>query len=374
MKRRDFFKHAALAGSAAAHPAWSKPDDAKLEAAATLIDRAVAGGRVRGATLTVSQNGRSFRREFGTAGSPHAIFLIASITKPMTAAAVMTLVDKGELALDDPVMRYIPEFGEGARKRITIRHLLTHTSGLPDQLPDNVELRRRQAPLEEFVARAIRTPLLFEPGARVSYQSMGFLLAAEVASRITAIPFPAFLAQTVFEPLEMHRTALGLGRFAISDTQLSQADEAPALYGGSAGDTRDWDWNSEYWRNLAAPWGGAHSSGPDIERFLRYFLAPDGSVVKPETAAAMIVNQTPGLNEPRGIGFVVKPGSFGKGASTRAFGHSGSTGTLAWADPATGLSCVVLTTLPARISNDLLLKPTADLVSEAGRDNTAASR
>jgi CubicO group peptidase (beta-lactamase class C family) len=83
----------------------------------------------------------------------------------------------------------------------------------------------------------------------------------------------------------------------------------------------------------------------------------------------MIVNQTKELNEPRGIGFAVKPGSFGRACSPKTFGHGGSTGTIAWADPETGLSCVVLTTLPARVSNKLLLKPVSDLVSESLRDN-----
>lgn len=337
----------------------------KIEEAANLIEQAVEAGKVRAAALEVRQAKFRFARSFGEAPSPDAVFLIASITKPMTAAGVMILADRGELALEDPVHKFIPEFSEGDRKLITIRHLLTHTSGLPDQLPENVELRKRQAPLKEFVERAIRTPLLFKPGTRVSYQSMGILLAAEAAERITGRPFAEFLETELFAPLAMRRTALGLGGMKISDTMRCQTEQAEPLYGGGREDASSWDWNSAYWRNLAAPWGGAHSTAPDIARFLDYFLAPDGRVLKRETAAAMIVNQTAGLNEPRGIGFVVAPGSFGKACSPRAFGHAGATGTLAWADPATGLIAVVLTTLPLRVSEKLLLKPVSDLVSEA---------
>ncbi len=363
MQRRHFVKAIAAVGAMGKLKAGLV--QGKLEEAATLIRQAVDGGEVRAATLYVKQRSEVFQRAFGAAASPETIFLIASITKPMTAAGVMILADRGALKLSDPLGKFIPEFTGGDRALVTIRHLLTHTSGLPDQLPENVELRRRQAPLEEFVERAIRTPLLFKPGTRVQYQSMGLLLAAEAAQRITGEPFPRFLERELFGPLGMSRTALGLGRFRIADTALCQVEQAPGLYGGGSAETRSWDWNSPYWRNLGAPWGGAHSTGADIAKFLGYFLEPAGTVLKRETAAAMIVNQTQGLNEPRGIGFVVKPGSFGRQCSARTFGHSGATGTVAWADPETKLTCVILTTLPLRVSETKLLRPVSDRVSEA---------
>jgi beta-lactamase class C len=338
----------------------------QLEEAARLIERAVDAGTVHAATLTVRKGQESFRRAFGGARTPDAVFLIASITKPMTAAGVMVLADRGELALADPVRKFIPEFSDGDRSLITVRHLLNHTSGLPDMLPENTELRRRHAPLPEFVERTIRTPLLFKPGARVQYQSMGILLASEIARRITGRQFAEFLAAEVFRPLGMSNTALGLGRFEIAGTAQCQVDEAPDSYGGGSGETRSWDWNSPYWRNLAAPWGGAHSTGADIASFLEYFLQPDGKVLKPDTAASMIMNQTAGLNETRGLGFVVAPGAFGRACSSRTFGHAGATGTIAWADPQTKLTCVALTTLPLRVSEKLLLKPVSNQVSEAG--------
>lgn len=356
MLRRDFIRGSA--GLAALQRST-------LDEAAGLIRQSVDSGEVRAASLHVRQQSYTFRRTFGEAKTPDAIFLIASITKPMTATGVMVLADRGEVALADPVRKFIPEFTEGDRKLITVRHLLTHTSGLPDQLPENVELRKRLAPLKEFVERAIRTPLLFKPGTQVSYQSMGLLLAAEIAERITGEPFPRFLDKELYQPLGMKRSALGLGRFTIADTMQCQVDEAPGLYGGGPGDTKSWHWNSPYWRNLAAPWGGAHSTGPDLAKFLEYFLKPDGRVLKPETAAAMIVSQTGGLEGPRGIGFMVAPGSFGRACSPKTFGHSGATGTIAWADPVKKLTCVVLTTLPARVSRESLLKPVCDRVSEA---------
>ncbi len=339
-----------------------RPDP--FDQAAGLLSMAVEKGQLRAATLHVRQGRKTFARAFGAAKSIDAIFLIASITKPMTAAGVMLLSDRGALKLSDPVSRYLPEFQGGDRKLVTIRHLLTHTSGLPDQLPENVDLRRRHAPLRDFVAGALKTPLLFKPGARVSYQSMGILLAAEIAERVTGRSFPEFLDQEVFQPLGMHRTALGLGRFKIPETAQCQVDKAPGLYGGGAADTKSWDWNSIYWRNLATPWGGAHSTAPDIAAFLEYFLVSGKGPLKKTTAAAMVTDQNKGLNEPWGIGFSVKPGSFGHACSPGTFGHGGSTGTLCWADPAAGATFVVLTTLPADVSGKTLLRPVSDLVSE----------
>ena len=361
MRRREALL-AMGAGITTGLPAALRTD--KLDEAAEMIAKAAGQGVLRAASLHVRQGSRTFRRAFGEARTPEAVFLLASITKPMTATGLMVLADRGELALSDPVRKFIPEFSDGDRRKITMRHLLTHTSGLPDMLPENVALRRRQAPLEEFVERAIRTPLLFEPGAKVSYQSMGILLAAEAAQRITGQPFREFLAKEVYGPLGMDRTALGLGRFRIEDTMLCQVDEAPGVYGGGE-DSSSWNWNSPYWRNLAAPWGGAHSAGSDVAKFLSHFLAPDGRVLQAETARAMIVNQNEGLDRPWGIGFSVLSGGFGRGCSPAVFGHTGSTGTIAWADPAKNLSFVLLTTWPAAASDKPLREPVSDLVSEA---------
>lgn len=372
MQRRRFLYQTlgALGLSAACSAPEREPEEeavslnpAKLDEAAAFIKKWVDDGKLRAASLTVGLDGERFARGFGDAkDDPDTIFLLASITKPMTAIAMMVLADRGELTLQDPVHKFIPEFTDGDRKDITIKDILCHTSGLPDQLPENVELRKRHAPLEEFVERAIKTPLLFKPGAEQKYQSMGLLLASEVAQRITNKPFRDFLKEVVFTPLGMQHSALGLGGFKIPDTAQSQIEEAPALYGG--GDNSSWDWNSLYWRDLGAPWGGAHSTGSDLTRLLDYFLAPDERVLKPETARAMLVNQNGDLPA-WGIGFAVAPGSFGKGCSDRTFGHSGATGTLFWADQGTRLTFVMLTTLPARVSRQTLINPVSDMVSEA---------
>jgi CubicO group peptidase (beta-lactamase class C family) len=364
LPRRDFLK-AIAAIPALAPPQRAGWDQDKLREAAEHVQRWVDDGRLRAASLLVQRGDHEFGRAFGEARDRDAIFLLASITKPMTAAGVMILVDRGELALSDPVHRFIPEFTGGDRRLITIRHLLTHTSGLPDQLPENVELRRRHAPLGEFVERTIRTPLLFKPGERVEYQSMGILLAYEVAQRMTGRAFRDFLQDELFRPLGMTRTALGLGQFTIAETAQSQVDTAPGEYGGGGVQTGRWDWNSTYWRNLGVPWGGAHSTGPDLVRFLRYFLHPDDRIMQKDTAALMVTNQNQGLDTPWGIGFAVDSPNFGCVCSPHTFGHYGATGTLAWADPDTNLIFVFLTTLPYNVSRDGLIDPVSRLASQA---------
>lgn len=330
----------------------------------TIIQAQVDNGTLHSAVLHVRRGDDVAMQAFGRADAG-SMFLLGSITKPLTAAAVMILADRGELKLSDPAVKHLPEFSEGARRDITLEHLLTHTSGLPDQLEDNNALRARHAPLSEFVKGAVRTPLLFKPGTKYHYQSMGILLAAEIVERVSGMPLPRFLQQHLFTPLGMSRSVLGLGSHAKSEMVPMQTEHAAPEAGAGDPSARSWDWNSDYWRNLSAPWGGAHSSAADVAAFLRSFLHPDGRVLREETARLMVRDHTPGLEAHRGIGFMSGPIGLGKGCSASAFGHSGSTGTLAWADPATDTSFVLLTSLPKNVSGALLLYPVSDQVSAA---------
>ncbi|MCA9018315.1 MAG: beta-lactamase family protein, partial [Planctomycetaceae bacterium] len=139
-----------------------------------------------------------------------AIFLVASITKPIVILGVLKLLESGELLLGDRVKRYLPEFGCAGKHGITIRHLMTHTSGLPDMLPNNRELRSANAPLSEFVKQICLLAPDEPPGRIVQYQSTGIAILAEVIQRITGQSCAAFLKRTLFEPLKMRDTSLGV--------------------------------------------------------------------------------------------------------------------------------------------------------------------
>jgi CubicO group peptidase (beta-lactamase class C family) len=280
----------------------------------------------------------------------NASFLLGSITKPIAIAALMTLYQKRAFSLDDPVSRFVPEFSVGSRSRVLIRHLLTHVSGLPDQLPENARLRSSHAPLTEFVRETVRVPLKFEPGTRYEYSSMGILLATEIGRRITGEEIPAFVNQTVLRPLGMTRSALGLGHLQREDLLPCQVEFGAIESGGGQASAKDWDWNSDYWRNLGAPWGGGHASAEDLGRFLSEFTRQQGALLDRQVAQSMITNHNPPGIPPRGLGFDLRLRQAIPSGSERTFGHTGSTGTIAWADPVRDRVCVVLTTLPAQAS------------------------
>ena len=365
MKRRTFLG-TALA-FATASPSLARPRRGRWDDAAEVLERAVAAKQVDAAVLHVVQKDESYTRHFGKAASGDAMFLLGSISKPINVTAVMTLFDQGKFQLDDHVKKFLPTFKGDGRDDVTIRHLLTHVSGLPDQLLNNNELRKQHAPLTEFAAQAIRTRLDFAPGARYQYSSMGIMLAARIGELISGSDILTLVDRTVFQPLGMKHSAQGLGRFKLEEMVSCQMEGAAPESGSGDPQAKEWNWNSPYWRKLGAPWGGTHASAPDLARFLGEFMGARGKVVKPETARLMIKNHNPEGFTPRGLGFSVGKGSGSPGCSERTFGHGGSTGTLCWADPASETICVVLTSLPSRAAKRHPRELAAESVAAAAR-------
>ena len=368
MNRRDILKSTGALMIASQMPAQAANghwDLAKLGQAAALLESWTRDGRVQGASLLVTQGPRRFARNFGTAKGAEPVFLLASLTKPMTAAAVMSLVDAGQLSLDDHAVKFFPSFTGEGRESITLRHLLTHSAGLPDMLAGDEAMRARHAVLGDYREGALKAPVKFAPGSSYSYSSMGILLAAEIAQKITGKPIADLVEERVLHPLGMRRTGYGLRGRANIGTVPSQG--APAMTEAGRKSWPGWNWNSEYWRNLGAPWGGALGSAADVERFCREFLELRGRILKPATEQMMIVNQSPAGVKASGLGFDLPPGVGAPACGPRTFGHNGSTGTLSWADPGTGTVCVVLTTLydaavrphPAHLAGDLVAEAVA---------------
>lgn len=344
MNRRVFLETGLAAAVGTPLLAALKPE--RLDDAQAVLDNAVASGQVASAVLHVMQREETFTRHFGKARSADAMFLLGSISKPICVAALMTLLDRGQFQLDDRVQKFLPAFQGEGRDGVTLRNLLTHVSGLPDQLPENNDLRKKHAGLAEFVEHAARTPLLFAPGSKYQYSSMGILLATWIAQTISGIELREFVSRALLGPLEMKHSALGLGPYNLEEMVPVQTEHAAPESGAGDPAAKDWDWNSSYWRKLGAPWGGVHASAPDIGRFLAEFLFAKGRAIKPETAKLMIRNNNAEKITPRGLGFNVGASAGSPGCSEKTFGHTGSTGTLAWADPASDTICVVLTSLP----------------------------
>ncbi|MES2473993.1 MAG: serine hydrolase domain-containing protein, partial [Pseudomonadota bacterium] len=189
------------------------------------------------------------------------------------------------------------------------------------------------------------------------------LLASYIAEQLSGTPFPQYMEEKIYKPLGMSKTGLGLRGRAKASTVASQG--APAMTEAGKLSWKDWNWNSDYWRNLSAPWGGALGPASDIARFYDEFLFKRGRILKPETEALMITNQSsPGVR-PAGLGFGLQPGAGSPACGPRTFGHNGSTGTLSWADPDTGTICVVLTTLYEASVRPHPIRLVSDLVAEA---------
>jgi len=365
MKRRTFLG-TALAFAAGSPLSFAQPPG-RWDDAADALDKVTTAKQVDAAVLHVIQKKESFTCHFGKAASGDAMFLLGSVSKPINVTALMTLFDQGKFQLNDRVKKFLPAFAGDGRETVTVRHLLTHTSGLPDQLARNNELRKQHATLADFAKEAIGTALDFAPGTKYQYSSMGILLASRIAEEISGTDILTLVDRTVFQPLGMKRSAQGLGRFKLEDVVSCQMDGAAPESGGGDPKAREWDWNSPYWRKLGAPWGGTHASAPDVAAFLDEFLGARGKAVKPETAKLMVGNQNPEGLTPRGLGFGVGKGAGSAGCSEKTFGHTGSTGTLCWSDPASETICVVLTSLPSRAAKPHPRDIAAERVAAAAR-------
>lgn len=308
-------------------------DQEKLNDACAILGDLAAEQTLTAASLLIQAPGGVLSKSFGQAHSADDVFLLASITKPIVAAAVMSLWEQGHFQLEDPVKKFIPEFTGDGRDDVTLQHLLTHTSGLPERLPGDHELRAAHAQLGQFTEAAINTSLRFTPGTQYQYSSPAFLLAGEVAQRASGLPIADLVQQSVYQPLSMQHSALGMGGLDPGSLMTCQVQQQS-----------DWDGNSPYWRHLGAPWSGAHGSVADIARFLAAFLDTDRSMLRAETIQLMISNQNPAGIRRRGLGFDLGATLFGPSEET--FGHGGVTGTLCWADPVSQSIFVLLTTLP----------------------------
>lgn len=365
MKRRTFLGTAlAFAGGS---PLFAALRRERWDDAAEVLEKATTAKQVDAAVLHVLQKKESYTRHFGRAASGDAMFLLGSISKPINVTAVMTLFDLGKFQLDDRVKKYLPDFKGEGRDDVTIKHLLTHVSGLPDQLTNNNELRKQHAPLTEFAKHATKAPLAFAPGSKYQYSSMGILLATRIAELISGIDILTLTDRAVFQALGMKHSAQGLGRFKLDEMVAVQMDGAAPESGGGDPTAKEWDWNSPYWRKLGAPWGTTHASAPDIATWLGELMGARGKAVKPETARLMIKNHNPEGFTPRGLGVAVGKGVGSAGYSEQTFGHSGSTGTLCWADPASETICVVLTSLPSRTKQRHPRELASERVAEAAR-------
>lgn len=297
---------------------------------------AVAVGR-RGKLVKLTGYGR-------TGGSPVdpevTLFDLASLTKVVgTTAAAMALVDDRQLPLDAPVRRYVPLFRGGEKSSVTIRNLLTHTSGLPA----GADLYSGARDADAALRRVYRTPLIYSPGAKMEYSDFGMITMAEVVRRRAEVPVDLFLARRVFGPLGMESTQynppVGLVQPITVPTALRS--QRPYTIDGVVHDANAF--------RLGGVTGhaGLFSTARDLAVYAQTMLN-GGSygarrVWSPRTVRIFAAPQ--GLPGGRGLGWD-KPAdrsSAGDYISSSSFGHLGFTGTSIWIDPQRDLFIIILT-------------------------------
>jgi CubicO group peptidase (beta-lactamase class C family) len=340
----------------------------------------VDAGEIPGALMLVARRGQAaYCEALGYADiagqrQPQAdtLYRIYSMTKPITSLAVMLLSETGQLLLEEPVAKYIPEFAdlevyEGRLRArlarpITIKHLLTHTAGLTydflltspvDRMYAEGDLRDRDVPLDQWVKRLAKLPLVSQPGTRWRYSVatdvLGYLVQA-----VSGQPFDAFLRERIFEPLRMHDTGFYV--------PAGKTDRLAKLYGSGM-----WEIGPEQTGDYTQPpvWlsggGGLVSSLEDYLRFclmLRNGGELDGTrLVGRKTVELMTMNHIDPaimpldfdhdimLGQGFGLGFsvVVDPAAYARPASAGTYGWGGAAYTNFWIDPVEDLIAIFMT-------------------------------
>jgi CubicO group peptidase (beta-lactamase class C family) len=279
-----------------------------------------------------------------------AIFPLASITKVITATAVMMLVEEGRIGLNRPVAEYLPEFTGEGKRAVQVHHLLTHTSGLRDEdldayaaekkgqvdLPsDDVDMA---AYLQENLALRWAAPLWKPPGAEMSYSGYNYRLLGEIVRRVSRTAIADFARVRIFNPLEMRDTNYGLpDSLKPRVVRRSPSAEAPEL-------------DTPPFQRMAWGSSGGFSTAMDIAIFGQTFLNRgaygERRILSPASVAAMTYDRLPGIqaridNEffPEaswGLGWSIhgrKTGWCGGLYSPQAYEHWGSGGVYLWVDP-----------------------------------------
>jgi len=317
----------------------------------------IRAGAYPGAALAVgTADSVLFMRGYGhltwSAASPavdpeRTLYDLASVTKVVaTTAALMVLVDRGRVRLDAAVATYVPEFNGAGTSAITVRQLLTHTSGLrADLTVDTIRGARDAAALLGVVyAETPRIPV----GSRVVYSDVNAVLLGEVVRRASGVPLDSFVAHEVFTPLGMTQTGFHPARAVLSRTAPTGVwrghpvagvvnDPTAAKLGGMSGNA------------------GVFSTARDVARFAQFMLrrgvnAGGARIVRAATVDTFITRAAwfGGKSEARALGWQAVPtGEEVSSAGTRfgvhSFGHTGWTGTSLWVDPDRGVFVVLLT-------------------------------
>jgi CubicO group peptidase (beta-lactamase class C family) len=324
-----------------------------FERLAAVVEAAIAQHELPGAVVLVGQGDREvYRQAFGQRAllpSPEpmtedTIFDVASLTKVVaTTTSVMQLIEQGRIRLRDPVAKFIPAFATHGKNTITVLHLLTHTSGLPPDLPLEIEF----SGADEAIRRAIEIAPTAPPGKRFIYSDINFFLLGDIVFRVSGERLDRYVTSHIFDPLQMPDTGFVPSeslRPRIAPTERCRplawpcGDPTVPFLRGIVHDP-----TARRMGNVAGH-AGLFSTAADLSRFCRMLLN-GGSlgaarILSPATIDRMTQPSTPvGMKDIRGLGWDIDSAESSNRGDLfpigTSFGHTGWTGTSLWLDPHT---------------------------------------
>ena len=376
MNRREFCG-SMMAVSAGTRSVWAAPSlDETLRTGIERRKIPAVAAKVASATQT-TYSGAFGKRDSasGVAVTPDSIFYIASMTKAITSAAAMQLVERGKVKLDEPAAKHLPQLGtlevlEGfdktsgkpilrpAAKPVTLAHLMTHTSGFAYPTWDSTMLKYTQATGTAIPAGGVApvTPLMFEPGTRWQY-GYGLDWTGQLVEAVSGQTLEQYFRKNIFEPLGMNDTSFIMPAQTF-DRTVSRYQRQP---GGSL---------KQDPRVLPDPpkafngGGGLYSTAGDYVKFMQMILKKGQPILQPKTVEMMASNQIgpinagrlktaqperssdvdfhPGFNDKYTFGFLMNPDAYEGGRSAGSLAWAGIANTFYWIDLKRGLCAVVM--------------------------------
>jgi uncharacterized protein YbbC (DUF1343 family)/CubicO group peptidase (beta-lactamase class C family) len=326
------------------HP--STTADERLSVLDRIFNQAVEERQIPGAVVLVGHDGKAvFRKAYGyrsleprrEAMTLDTIFDMASLTKCMvTAVAVMQLVQNGQVRLNETVAHYLPEFGANGKQEITVRQLLTHYAGLPDDLDLKAPWRGRDAAFR----MAMDTTPVYTPGSRFFYSDVNYEVLGFLVERVSGMALGMYASERIFQPLGMEDTTFlppASWRTRIAPTEY---DERGQMLRGVVHDPTA--------RRMGGVAGhaGVFSTANDLAKFAQAMLDGGAQVLSPLMVEKMTTpQQPPNATSVHGFGWDIDtPFSSNRGdlLPVGSFGHTGYTGTSLWVDPVTRTYIIIL--------------------------------
>lgn len=310
----------------------------------------------RGIAILADALGNAVTGQTTIPASQNTIYDLASLTKPLVTGLLCSRrIEAGELTLDSSVAHYLAEFDRTDKQDITVRQLLTHTSGLPAWQPLYILAEGER---DRAVGAIANLKLEHKPGTHVIYSDLSFILLGFLLERMTGSPLAQLARQEIIDPLKLQRTFFNPEKAmqtGIAACEIGNAYEREMCSDTGGSDYRDWRedliWGEVHDGNAhflggAAGHAGLFSTAEESFGLAQQFLAGESKLLQAETCNLFRQNMTPRLEEARTLAWqlaATKDSTAGPDLPADSFGHTGFTGTSCWIDPQHARIFILLT-------------------------------